>query len=289
MSFTTDNVVIRNTAISQVEEILRRYGLESLAQWAMNQIIEGSSSEQIVQSLREQPAYLERFQAIKLREDAGLPAMSEAEVIEYEERSRELMRFYGLPVGFYDSHTDFADMIGKDVGIPELESRITIARNAAQNAPTGVQNQLAEMYGVDVGGLTAFYLDPDKALPILERQYTAAEIKAEAADFRVATGAEYELGTQAAEDLVREGIDKEAAAEAFGTLEEGSELLQDLAAGSGATGWSDEDFTAFVGGDTATRKRLAQTARSRVASHRGAGTGGFGRTESGGSAAGTAG
>jgi hypothetical protein len=274
--------------MAQLEILLEKYGLGSLAPWAMDQIIAGNNADQIIQSLREQPAYLERFQAIKLRQDAGLPAMSEAEVIEYEERSRELMRLYGLPVGFYDSHTDFAAMIGEDVGIPELESRITLARNAAENATIGIQAELTDMYGVGLGGLTAYYLDPDKALPILERQYAAAEIKAEAADFTRATGRAVGLGVEAAEELVREGVDREAAAEAFSTLEAGSELLGDLAGGVGTPGWTEEDFQSFLGGDVATQKRLAQTARGRVASHRGEATGGFGRTESGGYAVGAA-
>ncbi len=275
-----DQQVINDTAMSQIEELLRAYGLESLSKWAMDQIVSGQSSTQVIQSLREQPEYKQRFQAIEKRKQAGLPAMSESEVIEYEERARELMRFYGLPPGFYDSYTDFSDMIGSDVGLPELESRMTLARNAAESAPADLQRQLADMYGVDVGGLTSFYLDPDRALPILERQYVAAEITNRGNRFAGRGGFDM-FGVEEAEDLVREGVDADAARQAFDTLEQGDELLRDLPGAPGSGAWNKDDFMGFVRGDVAAQQRLARTSRERVAGHRGEGTGGFHRTQRG--------
>ena len=61
----------------------------------------------------------------------------------------------------------------------ELNQRVLLASTASVNAPEILKEQFRNFYGVDA--LTAYFLDPTIATPLLEKQYATAEIGAEAA------------------------------------------------------------------------------------------------------------
>ena len=275
-----------NPAYAAVKNVLDRYGLGDLANWAWEQIVAGSSPEQTIQSLREQDSYKARFAGIIERQKKGLPPMSEEEYIEWETRAGEIMHFYGLPIGFYDDPQDFSTMIGGDVSLRELEGRVVVARDAAQNAPEDVKQILADQYGIDAGGLTAFYLDPDRALPTLERQFAAGQIMAQ--DQRRDFGFK-SISMVEAEDIVREDVDPADTKTALGALEVGRELMTDLAGAGGGSRFSRKDYLDYLRGDEIAAQKLERTGRERVAKHRGAGTGGFAGGQAGFTGVGTAG
>jgi hypothetical protein len=275
-----------NPAFAAVKDVLDRYGLGELSNWAWEQIVAGASPEQTIQSLREQDSYKARFAGIIERQKKGLPPMSEEEYIEWETRAGEIMHFYGLPIGFYDDPQDFSNMIGGDVSLRELEGRVVIARDAAQNAPADVVQILADQYGIDAGGLTAFYLDPDRALPTLERQFAAGQIMAQ--DQRRDFGFK-SISMNEAENIVREGVDPEDTRTSLGALEAGQELMHDLSGQGGGSRFSRQDYLNYLKGDEMAARKLERTGRERVSGHRGGDTGGFAGGQQGFTGVGTAG
>ena len=160
-------------AVEIIRDTLRQYGLEDLTAEAYNMLIEGSSSEAVVLRLRESEQFQRRFAGMQLRRDAGLPAISPAEYISLERSYRRLMAESGLPAGFYDSPDDFAEFIGNDVSPNEMQQRVAFAATAASNADPNLKSQLRELYGVGVeddGELTAFYLDPQRGMSVIEQR-----------------------------------------------------------------------------------------------------------------------
>jgi hypothetical protein len=130
--------------------------------------------------LQETDAYKQRFAANEIRRQRGLPVLSPAEYIATEAAYTSVLRSYGLPPGFYDQQSDFHEFLGRDVSPDELNER---ARNAQQiflGADPLLRETWSQFYGLTGGAAIAAILDPDRALPILERQAQAARFGASA-------------------------------------------------------------------------------------------------------------
>ena len=164
-------------ARAYLRETLRQFGLESLVNWAFERLNEGTSEAQILLDLRQQPVYKQRFPAMEALSKKNR-AFSEAEYVAYEKQTAGLMNMYGLPAGFYDSPDDFAQLIEKEVSVNELQSRIAVAAEASQKASSEIKAQLKRFYDVSEGDITAYFLDPTIAAPLLEQRFTAAKIGA---------------------------------------------------------------------------------------------------------------
>ena len=126
------------------------------------------------------------------------------------------MRRYGLPAAYYTRgdmgrQEGFEKFIAGDVSPVELEDRIQTAQNRVLNAPPQVREALTRFYGGEIsnGDVLAFMLDPDRALPQIQRKVTAAEIGAGAA--LAGLGAT----RTRAEELATFGVTGEAARQGF--------------------------------------------------------------------------
>lgn len=177
-------------AYAYLTAVLDTYGLSSLASWAWDQIINGAGNEEILQRLRDTTEFKTRFKAIVQREQAGLPPMSPAEVVAYENQAAQLMRAAGLPPGFYDSPDDFADLMGsKNVSMAELSDRINQGYARVANTDPYVRQAFADLFGPSGdAALAAVFLDADKALPALEQQASAAEFAGTGLQFGFVVG-----------------------------------------------------------------------------------------------------
>lgn len=171
MAFTTPGL----DSEAYIEGLLAEYGLESLTDWAMDQLVEGRSPTEVLQRLRERPEFQQRFPAIEQRRAAGLAPLTPGEYVEYERRARQVMREAGLPQGFYDSTDDFTQFLTLDVSVDELRTRVNEGFARVQQLPDEVRNAFADFYGPDTEqALAAFYLDPDRAVPrLIEMAETA--------------------------------------------------------------------------------------------------------------------
>jgi hypothetical protein len=246
-------------ALALIKSTLLMYGLpESLADWAWSEIVSGKGNSEILLDLRNRPEFKAEFPEIDELARKNLTPMSPGDIVAYRQRAREMMRAAGLPEGFYDSKDDFSKFIANGVSASELANRIQAAQNAAYNAPAEVRDTLAE-WGLGHGDLTAFWLDPDKAQPMLERKYAAAQIAG--AGKRTGYGS---LDEATATDLAQIGVTADQAQAGFDTLASSRELFTPLDGGEDAI-TKDEQLAATFRGNAAAQERISRRAAKRRA------------------------
>lgn len=170
----------QRNAFEALNNLFSSYNLQSLAPKIFDYVQKGYSADTVSILLQDTPEYKERFAGNEARRKAGMKVLSPAEYLSVEDSYRQIMRQGGLPQGFYDSPSDFNDMIGKDVSPSEMKQRVDMANQASTLANSSYKQALQQMYGIDQSHLTAYFLDPDRATPLLQRQAAAAQIGAEA-------------------------------------------------------------------------------------------------------------
>jgi len=119
--------------------------------------------------------YKQRFSANEIRIKNGLPPLTPSQYLADEASYRAVLKDSGLPAGFYDSSDDFAGFIGQDTSPAEIKTRADAAARAVNNTDPAYTRALRDIYGIDEGMMTAFMLDADRALPLIERQAKAVE------------------------------------------------------------------------------------------------------------------
>lgn len=147
---------------------LQSWGLGTLASDLKNLILKGDTSpDTLALALSQTDAYKQRFAGNAERVKNGLSELTPAQYIAVEEQYQNVLQSYGLPKGFYDSHEDFVDLIGKNIDPTELQSRAQIAHDYFTNAPAATK-ALWSSYGFTSGDVIAGLLDPNVATKVLE-------------------------------------------------------------------------------------------------------------------------
>lgn len=201
----------QRNAYEALNNLFSSYGLDSLAPKIFDFIQKGYSADTISILLQDTPEYKQRFAGNEDRKKAGLPVLSPAEYLSVESSYRQIMRQGGLPPGFYDQASDFNDFIGKDLSPSELKSRVDLATQASTLANPSYKEALNRIYGVDQAHLAAYFLDPERATPLLQKQAAAAQIGAEA----LKRGLDISSNV---EDYATAGITAQQAAQAYGQI-----------------------------------------------------------------------
>lgn len=167
-----------------LQRMFSDYGLDSLWSRAQELIVQygytGQDDSPLWLMLEQEPIFKERFKANEQRVKAGLSRLSPGEYVKLEKQYRDLMKTAGLPKGFYDSTDDFTTWIGGDVSPTEAQDRVVRAADVAATADPELKKALFDMYGVGEDGITAYFLDPEKATSLLDRQANAARFRAAA-------------------------------------------------------------------------------------------------------------
>lgn len=171
------------------------------------------SPQEFMSELRKTPQYAQRFAGNIARQKAGLPMLSEDEYVAQESAYRQTLRMYGLPEGFYDSPDDFAGFIASDVSPQEIGARAKMASDLSTSKDPALINTLQNYFGLSNGDIAAYMLDPDRALPVLQRKYDTALVGAEAD--RAGLGA---IDKKLSRQLADAGVDQGAARQAFGAV-----------------------------------------------------------------------
>jgi hypothetical protein len=252
-------------AYATLKGLLDQYGLGSLADWAWQQLLNNHSPDQIMLEMYNTPEFKQRFPAIEARQKAGLPPISPAEYIAYESAAGQIMRAAGFPPGFYDHPDDFTNYIAGNVSIAEVSQRASVYQQAAYSVPAETRATLRDLYGVDEGGLAAFFADPNRALPLLQQQFTASQIGGEAQLQHFGP-----LSRSEAERLASMGVTDQQAAAGFGQVAHAQELFQVLP--GEATGAPGRDAAlGVVAGDQSAVDAVQRQADRRKAQFQGGG------------------
>lgn len=199
----------QSAVIDSVKALFAQYGLSSLGDKIVEYAKSGMSADAIAIALRATPEYKQRFPAMEALANKGR-ALSEAEYIEYERTAGQLEQRYGFPKGLLSNSV--TDLLINEVSASELNDRAILSSAAALEAPEDIRIQMQQYYGVDQGALAAYFLDPDLALPLLEKQYASSVIGTEAR--RQGVG----IDVAGAESLQGMGISQEQARTGFGQV-----------------------------------------------------------------------
>lgn len=216
--------------------------------------------------IRNTEQYKQRFRGNERRRQAGLNVLKESEYIADETAYQAILRNAGLPKGYYDSPDDFVDLIAGNVSPAELTARISEGYMAVSQADVTVKDQMRRMYGLTDGEMVAYFLDPNRALPVIEQQVATARLGAAAAR----QGFSEVLERGAFERMQSLGVTEQQATEVFGTLAAGRELLNPLDAGETALDVADTAL-GLAGQSPEALQRLRTQQRRRTARFDGGG------------------
>jgi hypothetical protein len=177
----------------------------------------GMTEDEIYMNLRNTPEYKARFPAMEALASRGR-AISEAAYIDYEQKSAQLEQMFGFPQNMVTGAV--TDLLIGDVSLTELQDRLTLASADALTAPDDLKQQLETFYAIDPDeALRAYYLDPERALPILQKQSASARIGVQAIRAGMC-----DIGVGLAEELQGIGVTEARAAEGFGKVAQLSSL-----------------------------------------------------------------
>lgn len=244
-----------------IAQVLESYGLESLVDEAWDMLIEMDSPDAgtVALQLRRSEQFQERFKGMQLRNENGHAAISPAEYVALERAYKQTMMAAGLPRNFYDSPDDLAEFIGNDVAQAEFTQRVSLAAEAARSVDPNLKMQLQSMYGVGVendGELVAYYLDPERAVDVIEQrlQLEAAGLSA-AALGTMGTG----LSRQTAERLADMDVQSREVTQRFA----GQRALTQRLLGEESAMTTDEFAAASFGLDSESTTELARLRQQR--------------------------
>jgi len=164
-------------AIDKMVNAFKANGIDdpAFASFISGKILADASQEEILLELYNQPAYKARFPGMaELRSKNR--AITEAEYIKIENQYSQTLRFFDLPAGFKDDRATFGKLIGGEVSAKELQDRAQIAQDMSKTTNPEIRDALKNFYNVGEGAITAYFLDSNAALPILQKQAKAAAI-----------------------------------------------------------------------------------------------------------------
>lgn len=241
-----------------IRRMLEDYGLGSLANWAWERKRAGVSDEQILIELYDTPEFQQAYPEYKQLAAKGR-AYSVAELQAYRKAVVGIYRMYGIPQGFYDSPEDLSALAAGEVSIAEVSKRVSDAAEAMfQSSPT-VRDEMQRLYGIGQGSLIAYFLDPNRAEPLIRQQYVSAQIGAQARD----TG--FGMLTQdEAQRLAGQGVDSQQAQKAFNDLAGARELFGALDRGESDIS-RDTQLGAAFGGNADAQRQVEQRRGRRLA------------------------
>lgn len=256
----------RRSAFALLKEEFNRYGLGDLVGDIEKLTAEGIGPAEFSLRLRQTTPYKNRFKANEARIGAGLAALTEAEYISLEDQYQRVMRQYGLPASFYAKdgqgrQANLEKFIGGDVSPAELEDRVQLAVNRVEKAAPEILKALETYYGgpggISKSNLVAYVLDPQRALPDIQRKVQAAEIGGAAAV------AGFGLGAMRAEELAARGITQAQAQQGYQTAAEIIPRATQLADIYGAEKYdqtaAEQEIFGLEGAASARRKRQRLT------------------------------
>src|SRR5665647_1298145 len=244
-------------AFVAITETLKAYGLETLAPAVLGFIQQGYSSDTVGVLLQQTDAYKTRFSANESRRQRGLPVLSPAEYLATEQSYRQVMSAAGLPIGFYDSPSDFRSFLENDVSPAEVQDRVQLATDEVSKLDPATRSAFEQWYST--GDIVAYALDRKRSTEILDRQFRASQIAGAGTQQGVG------LSRQFAEQIAQTGVDTEQARQGLGvvsSLATTGDKLSEIYGGS----YTPEDAASgvFLADAPSTEKRRALASHERA-------------------------
>ena len=209
-------------AFTEMADILKQWGLESLADTYGRLMVQGFSAAEALNKLKYDKtvdpvtgkpwntAYTTRFAGNAARVAKGMNAYDEGTYLEVENAYDETLRKYGL-VNLISpdkniAQAKYAEYMGNGIAPTEFADRIQTVADRVINMDPSIKAQFQTYYpSLTNTDLVSYFLDPKETLPVLKNKVTAAEIGA------VAGAAKYGIDEARAMDLAKFGVTREKA------------------------------------------------------------------------------
>jgi hypothetical protein len=217
---------------------------------AENYIKRGFAPNLIPTLLTESATYKARFAGNEARRAKGLRVLSPAEYLSQEQGYRQALRSYGMPDGFWDQRDDFKRFIENDLSAKELADRLDVGAQFLDSADPTYKKVFRDYHGLNDGAAIAAALDPDRALPILQKMSRAAKLGT------AAKRAGFDTGLDRANQLDDAGITADQAQQGYQAAAEILPDQQAIATRFGETyGIADAEDEFLLGQAGARKKR----------------------------------
>lgn len=236
-------------------------------------LYEDISEASLILALRSTDAYKKRFAANASRVAKGLPALSEAEYLRMESLYRQELRAAGLPPAFYDNIEDFKLYLENDLNYNEFVGRVGLAKRASQMANPEVKMQLKNLYGVTDSDLVGYFLNPEKTVSLLQRQFNVAQVSgalSKAGFF--SSGMAEELTTSIVGGRPETTLDYGELTAAAQTAAAARPLAMEVLGGEGGAVTEQDLLRGIVAEDVQGQRRLQREQQRRLAEYQGGGT-----------------
>lgn len=250
----------QQSAYDLLRQMFESYGLPSnseILDVIKESAINGDSDTITQARLQETATWKQRFAGNEKRRSAGLNVLSVAEYLAQENQYATIMRNAGVPAGFYDDPSDFADFIGKSISPAEIQDRVNLAADIVNREDPAIISEL-QRRGLTQGQVIAHALDPERAAPLIKRDLNATLIGAAA----IRSG--FNAG-DTADRLAERGINEREAAQGFTQAGSFVTTIGKLGRIYGSDYGAEQAIGDVFDGnaeDQAQRKRLAQQERS---------------------------
>jgi hypothetical protein len=182
-ALTNASATSQASAYNAVVNYLDQWGLSSLAPMVISQITAAGdhvvNTNALLDQIRSTPQYKNAFPGLTERNSSlgpGAEHMTEQQYQNFVAQIQGTAGQYGLPQGFV-TKDEIANLVKNNVSASEFDQRVQRGYLAASNADAATKQILQREYGIDQGHLAAYFLDPTKALPVLERQTASAAIQ----------------------------------------------------------------------------------------------------------------
>ena len=243
----------QENALEFMKAMLRQWNLESLLPAVQYMLIQGDPADVVPIKLRTTEEYSKRFYGNVVREQAGLPALSEAEYLSTEAAMREVV-VRNLGSGAYDTADNLSKWIGSNVSPQALNDRMSSYRKNYEVQPQWVKDAWAG-HGLTPQQAIQAMIDPAVSESTLSRKLTSFSLGSEALQAYKDT---YDFNVDRLDRLVNAGVDADEARQGFQNVAARGEYESFLARSAGTSLSREEQEDAELLGDAQVEKKRKQ-------------------------------
>ena len=255
---------VTQSAKDIVNGYLREAGLAALTDETWKQWNAGTTAEQIMDYVRTTPDYAARFPAMAALRAAGR-SITEGQYVAKEQADIDMMTTYGIPADIATNRNLLGSLISNNVNVVTLQQRLMAGQDSIMSQDKNVLAYAKEQFGLTPGDLTAFVLNPDISVPVLQQKAKAIQIGGAAFQEKQAVDAQQAMALAAA------GITAQQAQQGFGNIAQQGQFQQALPGDISGNLTNEELINAQFGMDPVALAKLKKVAATRADEFQGGG------------------